>query len=917
MPDQSPQTPMSPGTSQLQQAGAINSHLVVVGAKQLITEGVQAFEEFDRRANELDHALRLFRSSIQLLGFSAGVLHATYQLRKGIMRLQFYFRENAAWLYNDEVKPHEKRDIHMVKPNRNLYGRANGSAPNPLSNSPQKDPENVLQGMERLRDSVEMFVQRVNERSRFQDESVNQSFLSFADDLEYRVRALGRYKQQLNSRPFKERINKLATGFGQHMHKMKHALKEFQATGIPIIQGAQHHRGHRLQVLSAVATFFSGVTASTIQYRVNEASSNYQDAVNGLWIMSLACSLACAISAQISYHWRTSRFSESPESTPAIILYVLECSPLFYLCSSVSTFMVGLSVFTFSSNQHRAVSVTVTIFTGIILLQLVHYAVWYILEREVYVRTKGEQGFFQVLADQHKQLYKVKDIQLRVALLKILAPRRPRAPVEQDKEAGPGNEVSIKPNQKDDLNQSKMNISPRMRLVVEKMIQHSREEKIRKLIEKYQDSRRNSSVYLSYADKQEVVALQLFNAVGKHNGLIKHLAFSPNGRLLATCGWDGRAIISHVDDNILLKCTLQHTENPSSAASLAQLRILGKHTAEELVREVAWSPDSQKLATLTEKAVRIWNVVDGTLEHQIPHSQNYEAIAWTPSGRELILIKHVPASNNATKPTVGSTYVVRYTYPADLQGGSTGNMFKDIKDAKVTNMALVDDSTLIAVGSCLVDTGVKKIPKSEKTLILFNFVLGDALSMVPLSGEVRGVDITHPQKNIWLVLLTYKHEKAFPELWKINMHVPQKEFHLIRTYFAKASCDFSGRGCFGGPEDIYVCCSSQDGEIYIWNRDTGLLLHTVHPDNDEHIKFFACNKRAFPDFLCASGAVDGMLSIWGSRNRIAADNRSEAATVTNSTRPYFDGNIMGTPRRMSSSVQPAARQSSLLTNPET
>lgn len=73
--------------------------------------------------------------------------------------------------------------------------------------------------------------------------------------------------------------------------------------------------------------------------------------------------------------------------------------------------------------------------------------------------------------------------------------------------------------------------------------------------------------------------------------------------------WDGRAIISHVDDNILLKCTLQHTENPSSAASLAQLRILGKHTAEELVREVAWSPDSQKLATLTEKAVRIWNVV--------------------------------------------------------------------------------------------------------------------------------------------------------------------------------------------------------------------------------------------------------------------------------------------------------------------
>lgn len=77
--------------------------LVVVAAKQLVTEGVQAFEEFDRRVNDLDHALRLFRSSIQLLGFSAGVLHATYQLRKGILRLQFHFRENVSWFYTDSV----------------------------------------------------------------------------------------------------------------------------------------------------------------------------------------------------------------------------------------------------------------------------------------------------------------------------------------------------------------------------------------------------------------------------------------------------------------------------------------------------------------------------------------------------------------------------------------------------------------------------------------------------------------------------------------------------------------------------------------------------------------------------------------------------------------------------------------------
>lgn len=44
---------------------------------------------------------------------------------------------------------------------------------------------------------------------------------------------------------------------------------------------------------------------------------------------------------------------------------------------------------------------------------------------------------------------------------------------------------------------------------------------------------------------------------------------------------------------------------------------------------------------------------------------------------------------------------------------------KDIEHIKVTSVALVDDSTLIAIGSCLVEpvVGVGKIPETEKILI--------------------------------------------------------------------------------------------------------------------------------------------------------------------------------------------------------
>jgi hypothetical protein len=35
------------------------------------------------------------------------------------------------------------------------------------------------------------------------------------------------------------------------------------------------------------------------------------------------------------------------------------------------------------------------------------------------------------------------------------------------------------------------------------------------------------------------------------------------------------------------------------------------------------------------------------------------------------------------------------------------------------------------------------------------------------------------------------------------------------------------------PVAIYDLLS--EGEIFIWNRDTGLLLHAIRPANDEHV----------------------------------------------------------------------------------
>lgn len=71
---------------------------MVQADKALVAEGVETFNDFDRNANQLDHKLRMLGSSMQLIGFSVGVLNATYHLRKALMRLQFLVRENVSRL---------------------------------------------------------------------------------------------------------------------------------------------------------------------------------------------------------------------------------------------------------------------------------------------------------------------------------------------------------------------------------------------------------------------------------------------------------------------------------------------------------------------------------------------------------------------------------------------------------------------------------------------------------------------------------------------------------------------------------------------------------------------------------------------------------------------------------------------------
>ncbi|CAE7158328.1 unnamed protein product [Rhizoctonia solani] len=207
--------------------------------------------------------------------------------------------------------------------------------------------------------------------------------------------------------------------------------------------------------------------------------------------------------------------------------------------------------------------------------------------------------------------------------------------------------------------------------------------------------------------------------------------------------------------------------------------------------------------------------------------------------------------------------------------------------ANTSSTRIVNDYILVGIG---VDTRGDPDIEAEKFIFSFNFASGKITGLSPLSGEVSNVSITVsgtvPQKNIALALVTYKGQDLRSSLHlatslafsiisqrraQTSLGEAVLEDRRISTYAVHLKVKL--HTTCGWP---YYNYTPLEGEIFIWNRKTALLLFTIKPTNEEHLKFFTCNNRACPEFKCVSGAVDGMLSVWSAedveRTSIAYDS---------------------------------------------
>jgi WD40 repeat protein len=102
----------------------------------------------------------------------------------------------------------------------------------------------------------------------------------------------------------------------------------------------------------------------------------------------------------------------------------------------------------------------------------------------------------------------------------------------------------------------------------------------------------------------------------RHDDVIHALAFNPEGKLLASCGYD--RVIKLWD-----------------VSTGKELRVLRDHS--DAVYALAFSPDGKLLASASaDRAVKVWDVLTGNRLYTLGESTDWVyAVAWSPDGRHL------------------------------------------------------------------------------------------------------------------------------------------------------------------------------------------------------------------------------------------------------------------------------------------
>ncbi|KAF9233428.1 hypothetical protein BU15DRAFT_53925 [Melanogaster broomeanus] len=919
--------------------------------EQLQVAGAEVFNRFHKRIDNLDKELRNFANAARQLGSSVGILSTAFRLRERIARVLFLFRENAADLFPRKVARQQRETL--VNPNvmekrrrKNKAAREGGETPGspPASNRPNADdfldialfPEHL----EAFAADVVAFLNCLNEFPEFTDEAMNTSIRAFEGDLKYWACCLDTYKGQFKYPAVQRYIHDLTSEMGEHIDSITSTLIMFIEVGVPTIRFAQKHGASNLLTLSTVATFFSAVTATTLQFSYSSTSTVLAKSVNAFWFSSLVFSIAAAVNSLLGLSWKMAMYRSPGHRVPWWVLIWIKRSPLVFLVMSVACFSAGLVLFTYATGQGKITSTITSVFTAFTSFGLAAVSLWFASERWTFVRFRGQKWLQDVLAEWWGQVVELVEAVMRVPPLSWvvwLSGLESRS-LARPPSLSTSSRTAVTGTEKDDSNvfpnsMSQPSLSPPSPP------------------SPFAQPRYDSSSRLPRPRLSSTGAVGTTSSDGNFTGqpvsprdrfthAIRSVIMLQSGspgvstctpvrkRTTSSAITSSSAVTGLSSSTTVGENSRGYVQGTSGGASdlrssrlvtlIPKLRSLS--TAQEilahsaLVRHLQFSPNGKFLATSSwDRTSIIFKVELPLVQHRIlAHPSGFVGqVAWSPFGNLLLtklnrvikmwteasIITPIRRADGVCRKTID-----RHCAVQAVTWIPSGEAFMSVEGSEVVKLVCVldryafhrvlihdvavtpDSLRLLAVGPIMASPTGLQPSKSrvEKQFLVYNMETKLIENQTPVLNDVRDITLA---RNGQMALISYDN-KAPPQLWKLDVVKDRMDsttttarLSLRHTYMPKMPVDFAGHSYFGGKEDQLVLCAGKAGDIHIWDRDSAVLLHHVRAQAlGGDLTCIAWNQSAENPFMFATGSHDGGVRVWTTSD-IALRPQEQAGTV--------------------------------------
>jgi WD40 repeat protein len=254
-----------------------------------------------------------------------------------------------------------------------------------------------------------------------------------------------------------------------------------------------------------------------------------------------------------------------------------------------------------------------------------------------------------------------------------------------------------------------------------------------------------------------------------HTALIYHLAFSPDGKLLATAGFDNvvklwewpsgkevrtlaghtgpvYCVAFHPGGALLASGSLDKTIRLWNVADGKLIREIKGHT--DIVDSIAFNKDGKLLASgSSDKTVRIWNPDDGKeVKNLGPQSGTVYTVAFSPDGKWLASAGHSEPAAPATTPPKAPA-----AKPAEPGASATGDGIKlwDTTNWKESKTLKGHDGSVTGIIFTPDSTNLLSIGMMDRTVRVWNVADGKELKkMGPTPDDLYGIALSRDGKAL-------------------------------------------------------------------------------------------------------------------------------------------------------------------------